>query len=298
MIKAPMDDPSPARDAFSPSQAEGSARLPAHRIQRSPDVIAVGKLPGQGPYLAVARMPGAKLTTAEVRDDPTVQRAAASGLTFVFRYGVAVTFTNMHQSLDALDAVLKPHVGERAESIEVESVGLTIRPDAGDRLMPGGDLVLADASIERLQLVATVLSQSVVLARSETLVSDVFDRSALIITDLRETGRTRLPINAAMKLVGNVLAARHRLMGTVQVGERPDMLWDFPELERLYVRLEAEYEIGERAEVLDRKFTALGDFATALLDIVQQKRSFRLELAIIALIAVEALLALWALVPR
>ena len=99
-----------------------------------------------------------------------------------------------------------------------------------------------------------------------------------------------------MRLVGNVLAARHRLTGTAQVDERPDLLWEHPELDRLYVRLEAEYELTERAEVLTRKFGALGDFTEVLLDIVQDKRAFRVEIAIIALIAFEILLTLFNMV--
>jgi uncharacterized Rmd1/YagE family protein len=93
-------------------------------------------------------------------------------------------------------------------------------------------------------------------------------------------------------LIGDVLAARHRVMGTVQVDERPDVLWDHPGLDRLYARLEAEYELNERSEVLERKFGALGDFTDALLDIVQEKRAFRLEAAIIALIAFEIMLSI------
>ena len=51
-----------------------------------------------------------------------------------------------------------------------------------------------------------------------------------------------------------------------------------PALDRLYARLEAEYELKERAEVLERKFGALGDFTEVLLDIVQDKRAFASKL--------------------
>lgn len=261
---------------------------------RSPDAIAAGRLPERGPVVATARMLGSKFATVQLASDGVLeQMATASGLSFVFRYGVAVTFATEGQSLDELDAALRPYVAEPAEPIETETVRVAFQPGGEDRLAAGGDVVLASGSHERLLLVATVLSQSVALERGEYLVSEAFERSSSMIADLRRTGRIRLPIKAAMKLVGNILESRHRLMGLVQVGERPDLLWDFPALDRLYARLESEFEIRERAEVLDRKFTALGDFATALLDIVQEKRAVRLEAAIIVLIALEGLLALW-----
>jgi uncharacterized Rmd1/YagE family protein len=80
--------------------------------------------------------------------------------------------------------------------------------------------------------------------------------------------------------------------GAVQAGERPDLLWDHPALDRLYARLEAEYELGEREAALDRKYAALGDVGEALLGIVQDKRAFHLEVAIVLLIAFEIVLVL------
>jgi len=41
-------------------------------------------------------------------------------------------------------------------------------------------------------------------------------------------------------------------IGPVEISEKPDILWDKPQLERLYSRLEDEYELKERAESLDR----------------------------------------------
>jgi uncharacterized Rmd1/YagE family protein len=71
------------------------------------------------------------------------------------------------------------------------------------------------------------------------------------------------------------------------------MLWDNPQLDRLYGRLEAEFELGDRARAMERKLEVIGDAAEWLLDLVQDKRSHRLELAILALIAFETLLSVY-----
>jgi uncharacterized Rmd1/YagE family protein len=258
----------------------------------------IGALPAGGPGHVLARLLGAMINTRELARNSTLcQVAATAGLTFVFRYGVAVTFSETSLA-PALDEALQDHVLEPTSEQEYEAATLVIQTGADDRIEPDGQIVLSDASDERLLLVATVLARSVVLARNEILVSTAFDRADPLVSELREKGRARLPINDVMKLVGNVLAARHRVMAMVQVDERPDLLWDHPSLDRLYVRLEKEYELRERAEVLERKFGALGDFAEVLLDIVQDKRSFRLEAAIIALIAFEILLNLFGMATR
>ena len=50
-----------------------------------------------------------------------------------------------------------------------------------------------------------------------------------------------------LRLIGQALLAQHRVSGRVAVEEKPDVLWDRPDLERLYARLEDEYELKERA---------------------------------------------------
>ena len=260
----------------------------------SPDVLAVGRLRAAGGLVATARLLGARIRTRELAGDEAFARAAAdAGLAFVFRYGVVVTIGSASHEVGALDAALAPHMDEPMAGTEIEAASIAVRPGGEDRIETDGLIVLADAAPERLELVATVLSRSVVLARDEVLVSQAFDRSAPLVSELRREGRVSLPVGEVMKMVGETLAARHRATGAAQVDERPDLLWDHPALDRLYLRLEGEYELSERAEVLDDKLEALGDFAEALLDIVQHKRSLRLEWMIIALIAFEIALNLW-----
>ena len=98
--------------------------------------------------------------------------------------------------------------------------------------------------------------------------------------------------------MGEALLVQHRVSGRVAVGEKPDVLWDRPDLERLYARLEDEYELSERVETLNRKLTVVSDTATTLADIVDTKRSLRLELIVIILIAFEVVITGYELVAR
>jgi uncharacterized Rmd1/YagE family protein len=256
-----------------------------------PDFIILGTVPEQARFVMRARLLGARIDTREVTE-AIGELAGEDTLTIVFRDGVVVTVGTQGETDALVDALLRPHVVDPQAAPETETTGLVIRAGGGDKIAPDGQVQLADASEERFLLVAIVLARSVMLSRDEVLVSEAFDRISPLVSDLSENGRARLSITRAMQLVGNALGARHRIMGTAQANDRPDLLWDHPELDRLYTRLEAEYELDERAEVLERKFVALGDVAEVLLDIVRDKRAFRLELAIIVLIAFEIVLSL------
>jgi uncharacterized Rmd1/YagE family protein len=258
-----------------------------------PDLVMLGTLPDSFHLVASARLLAGRIDTRALVEDE-LALGDHGGLTFAFRYGAVVTIAVADGVTDGIDAALAPYLRDPETSIEAESTDIRIQDKTGgtDRIGGNGQILLADSSEARLTLVAIVLARSVVMSRDEVLVSQAFDHIAPLVSGLRQTGRTRFPIRQAMRLVGEVLAARHRVMATVQADERPDVLWDNPELDRLYARLEAEYELDDRAEVLERKFVALGDCAEVLLDIIQDKRAFRLELAIIALIAFEIVLAL------
>jgi uncharacterized Rmd1/YagE family protein len=261
-----------------------------------PDFILLGAVPGDQRVVMRARLIGARIDTRHVVEATSQFLAGHGGLTILFRDGVVVSIgedTSVDAGVDAgLEALLAPFVVDPEETHETETTGLIIKPGSSDRIGTDGQVELNDASLERFLLVAIVLARSVMLSRDEILVAGAFDRITPLVTDMRENGQAHLSIKQAMQLVGNAMAARHRIMGTAQANDRPDLLWDHPELDRLYARLEAEYELDERAEVLERKFVALGDVAEVLLDIVRDKRAFRLELAIIVLIAFEIVLSL------
>ncbi|MCW6535980.1 RMD1 family protein [Sphingomonas sp. MMSM24] len=265
----------------------------------TPDFLALGETPANGSLRACASLVGGQIDTSAAQTDPAIAALIkAAGLVFLFRYGVVVTVGARDDATLGLVAALRPHIADPTALNERESALIEHDPGAPDNVGAEGQIRLADLGRERLTLVAIVLARSVALARDEFLLWDAFDRIAPLVTDLQENGRARLPIRSAMQLVGNVLAARHRIIGTAQVDERPDLLWDHPALDRLYTRLEAEYELKERADVVQRKLDALGGFTEALLDIVQDKRAFRVEIAVIALIAFEVALSLLNLIAR
>jgi uncharacterized Rmd1/YagE family protein len=88
------------------------------------------------------------------------------------------------------------------------------------------------------------------------------------------------------------------MSGRLEIEEKPDILWDHPELDRLYARLADEYELKERAIGLARKLSVINETARALSDIIDTERSVRLEMTIVALIVVEILVTLYDLFVR
>ena len=82
------------------------------------------------------------------------------------------------------------------------------------------------------------------------------------------------------------------------VAEKPDVVWDRPDLERLSARLQDEYELKERAEALSRKLTLISDTAEMLTDMIDTQRSLRLEIMIVLLILFEIVITGYQILTR
>jgi required for meiotic nuclear division protein 1 len=147
-------------------------------------------------------------------------------------------------------------------------------------------------------LIAEALAKSVVLARDEREVAEVFDVIEPLARQLASTGRTPVGRRGMLKHIGNALLVQHRVSGRAAVAEKPDVLWDRPGLERLYAKLDDEYELQERASALNRKLTVIADTAQALTDLIDTKRSHRLEEIIIVLIVLEIAFTVFEILTR
>jgi uncharacterized Rmd1/YagE family protein len=226
---------------------------------------------------------------------PLTFRVNDNGVAVLFRYGVVVLIgLNALEEDDFLRGLQSRMTGpfeRRDEEIAV----IELFGDKEEQIAPGGPIGLQDFSPERLILVAEVLAKSVVLARHEREVATVFDATEPLARELARSGRISGGRGSILKHIGNALSVRHRVTGPVAVSEKPDILWDKPHLERLYARLEDEYELSERAESLNRKLAVIAETAQVLTDIIDTRRSLRLEVTIVLLILFEVIVTIYQL---
>jgi len=222
---------------------------------------------------------------------PLTYKFGAEGFVTLFRYGVAVVMGLTAAEEDEVLRSLQRRLIRPVKPPEEESVLIELAPDKDDQIPPGGPITLKTMTPDHLIVIADALSKSVVLARDEREVAAVFELVEPFARQLAERGRVVAGRRTILKHVGNALLVQHRVSGRVAVAEKPDVVWDRPDLDRLYARLEDEYELKERAEALARKLAVIAETAEVLTDIIDTKRSMRLEIIIVVLIAVELLVA-------
>jgi uncharacterized Rmd1/YagE family protein len=246
-----------------------------------------------GDRINTAGFEGQLLSTA-----PLAIRVGSNGFAVAFRYGVVVFIgLTADQEAEFLEKLQTRTFG-KITPYEDEWAKIQVAKEGDEPIPVGGPILVRELSVERLLVVADALAKSVVLARDERQVANVFDTIEPFARELGREGRTSRNRTDLLKLLGNALLVQHRLSGRVAVSDKPDVLWDRPDLERLYSRLEDEYELSERAETMNRKLEVIADTATTLSDIIDTKRALRLEVIVIFLIAFEILVTFYEIYTR
>jgi required for meiotic nuclear division protein 1 len=223
--------------------------------------------------------------------------ASAAGVVTLYRHGVVVFFDVSHAEQAVFLQELQAFITNAYSTPETES--LDIRVEAGGREgVTAGVLTLEDASVERLQIIADVLSKSALLALYERSVAGEFDRIEPLAAELDRSGRIRSNSRELLKKLGAMLLVEQRMVGRAQINEKPETLWDHPELEGLFVRLVDEFEITERHTALEQKLNLIAQTAHTVLELLGSKHSLRVEWYIVMLIVLEILLTLYQLFLR
>jgi required for meiotic nuclear division protein 1 len=249
-----------------------------------------------------ARLVGERLVlkTLETIDpigtNPLVIRAGNDGYAVMLRYGVVVLFNLMPAETARLLETLAPLIKEPTDQLPGEILSeelyLAFNPAAKERI-ERDVLWLHSSDVARLQIVAEALAKSVVLEYYEREIAKIFDRMQVFAKAIQNQNARPPKEQELLRDIGGTLLIQQKMLGTVEVGEKPDPIWDHPELDRLYLRLEDEYELRERLLALERKLDLIAKTTETALGFLQRNSSHRVEWYIVILIVVEILLSIY-----
>jgi uncharacterized Rmd1/YagE family protein len=236
-----------------------------------------------------------KLPRSELQPIATTPLTLATdggGVAVLFRYGAVVHFDVTAADEAALLDRLRPFVSGTLLKSEVDEIQVRVDANATEGV-ENGVIVLKNHEVERLQVVAENAGKSVVLGLYEARVAEAFDRIEPFALEIEIRGRSRQKARALLRDLGTALMSQHQMVGRVQPAEKPDVLWERPDLEILNLRVADELEIRDRNVVLERKLDLIARTTQILLDLLQDRRTLRVEWYVVALIVFEIVLSLF-----
>ncbi len=222
---------------------------------------------------------------------PLTIRAGDRGVAVLFRYGAVVLIDLSPVEEASFLSHLSPLVKDPFERPETEEAELHADRVSSER-DGNGIITLASLDVERLQIVADILARTVVLAHYEAQVAVAFDHIEPLARSLQTRAAFGYREKGLLRHIGSTLLIEHKMVGRVGVEEKPELLWDRPELDRMYAKLVIEYELEDRHRVLERKLELITRTAETLLKLTQDQRVLRVEWYVVVLILIEILLTI------
>ncbi len=236
-------------------------------------------------------------TSEPLGTEPLVITAGEQGCAVLFPYGVVVMVGLAPSEEANFLSYIEPFVVEPTDVHETEEATLHF-DEHGMGKVDGDRILLSDFSLQRIQIVADILAKSVVLSYYEDKTSQSFSRIEPFATSLQRKNWGQRQSNQLLRQLGNTLSIQHKMVGRVQITDKPELLWEYPELDRMFLRLEDEYELRERHVALEQKLNLVSRTAETALELLQHNTSMRVEWYIVILIVVEILLSVYELFLR
>jgi uncharacterized Rmd1/YagE family protein len=232
------------------------------------------------------------------RDDtfsmsPLAFRTPEGATVVLFKSGTAV-FIDMNPVAE--EHMVRSLAGRIAGTLterETESARLVVKPEEEELIGASGALQLKSLDQHRLLLVAQALAMSASLSYDERRIAQAFDQIGSVAESLKQRRLPSGPRGALLEQLGDALSIQQRLAGRIDLVDKPDVLWDHPELERFWAKLVDEYDLIARSRAIERKLEVIRETADTITDLIATRTSHRLEWYIIALILLEVVLGLY-----
>jgi uncharacterized Rmd1/YagE family protein len=212
---------------------------------------------------------------------------------YAFDFG-ALVFINVPEAVRApvLDAFAKllprePHPPLR-ESFLVE-----VRPGARIEIEMAFDrVVVPELGPSTIEVIATVLAQSVSIDYYDEDAQAILDRLATIAAEVARKGRPLGRQRDLVRFAGAAMAFQAEIIGAILLLDKPDLTWEDELADRLHDKLRYHFEITERYKALEAKLLTIRDTLHSLLQLSSERRMLFVEVAVMLLIVIEVVMGL------
>lgn len=228
------------------------------------------------------------------RDHPLVIRLLKDQYAVLTKFG-AVTFWNVSARLR------KEFLNDLKPFIKTKKSGYSYDEDT--QVLVGSEntkitfdkVYLPKLNVDEIKIISYVLSQSVALERYEDEIETSLSEIGTIVENLKLSGQALLTEKQLLRQIGNALSVKQTAVAHLSLFDKPEEVWEDPALEDIYNRMNVEYELQDRFDILDEKIKYLSDISQMLMNFLAEKRNESLEKIIIMLFILD--LALWFLPP-
>lgn len=156
-------------------------------------------------------------------------------------------------------------------------------------------VIVPEVNLPILAIISLLLAQSAAMDYYQEDVQETIERTKHITSSLQHAGRLPGRINALVKFIGACISTKNDVISTLSLFDKPESTWESPELDKLYNALRQELEINDRFRALEAKLRIIQDSLSLIVDLANQRSTFRLEFTVVLLILTEVIITVWQL---
>jgi uncharacterized Rmd1/YagE family protein len=215
-----------------------------------------------------------------------VARYGPGGWAVVHDFGALVFIGVEKGECERVMAALVKQVAEEPRAPLQESFAVEVSSGAAPAVR-FDRVVVPDLDARFVEIIALVVAQSVAMEYYEGDVDALVGALEQQARALAGGGKLVGSAREMLRFIGRGMLMRSQVVHTLSLLESPGATWESEPLDRLYRGMRAAFEIEERYRALDHELRIVQDDLALLIDMVRQRRSILLELAVVVLFVIE-----------
>lgn len=189
-----------------------------------------------------------------------------------------------------MSAVVEKYLPE-SEEMDFVEISKPTDEENGTSFMQGDVLVIQGENSQQKQLEMAAFAIGLSRSTRLSILEESLEKHIQLTRDNSEAllkgMRLQTKESDILKLTGRLFLIRGKLNLYSELIETPDLYWSEPTLEKIYEAVSRRLDINLRIGIMNRKLDYITEEQRALLSVLNEKKSTRLEWIIIILIMVE-----------
>jgi len=173
-------------------------------------------------------------------------------------------------------------------TVEMEVLSLEVAPNVTAASIDGDVITIPHKNYATLLVLSYALAQAARLNSFERTLDALTIATRQLPGDLASKGKSNITQRALTKIIGRTFLLSNSINIQSDIWDTPELLWlgDSTQMQTYQV-IREKTEIEKRAHLIDKRLVIIQQLCTMLHENRCTQRSLRLEIAIVALIALE-----------
>lgn len=229
-----------------------------------------------------------KFEGKRVSKEPFIIESERGKYITLLKYGVLVFWGHTQESIKNKLNRLLPFIESPLPEPNRELA--QIKESSSGNRITSKKIQIKEISLPYIAVISLVMGRSVALEYYEKELEQALKDLEYTTSVFAEKGKSPFATRHLIRKAGASLYVQQQLMTDLALLDKPDITWDSPDLDAFYGDLIWEYELEDRFFTLGKKNEVITRTVEFILDYINSRHSFWLEVIIISLILFEIII--------